>query len=160
MHSFKTILYPTDFSEPSAFAFRTACTLARDYGGRIVALHVAEPLYAVAGIGALIVPAESDRTAQLEKLRRIRPDGPGVLMEYRVAQGSPSEEIISVAKDIGADVIVLGTHGRRGLSRLLMGSVAELVLRGAPCPVIAVKPAPQPAKAATETVCEVGPAGG
>lgn len=158
MLPFKTILFPTDFSATSAFAFRMACALARDYGSRIVLLHVAEPPYAISEIGPLVMPIDIDRITLEAKMRQIRPEYPQVVLDYRLAQGSPPEEIINAAQDIGADVIVLGTHGRRGLSRLLMGSVAELVLRGASCPVIAVKAPPPPVKAAgTDNVCEVAP---
>lgn len=160
MYPFKTILFATDFSETSAFAFQTACALARDYGSRIVAVHVAEPPYAVSDMGLLVIPTDVDRAALNEKLHAIRPADSKVMIEYRLAQGDPADEIVRAADDVGADVVVVGTHGRRGISRLLMGSVAELILRSAPCPVVTVRlPAsPAPAVAAAKT-CEAACAG-
>jgi nucleotide-binding universal stress UspA family protein len=64
---------------------------------------------------------------------------PGVEAERRLEEGDPVEAILRVAEEIGADLIVMGTHGRTGLSRLFMGSVAEQVLRRAPCPVLTLK---------------------
>jgi nucleotide-binding universal stress UspA family protein len=69
-------------------------------------------------------------------------------MEYKLAKGDPASPIIKVAEEMACDLIVLGTHGRTGLGRVLMGSVAEHVMRSAPCPVLVVKgkqlPHPQP----------------
>ena len=72
---------------------------------------------------------------------------PGMEVEYRVAEGEPAAEVIRQARLLGANLIVMGTHGRTGLGRLLMGSVAEAVLRRAPCPVLTLK-APFPAAVA------------
>jgi nucleotide-binding universal stress UspA family protein len=87
-----------------------------------------------------------------QKLEKLSVADAEVRMERQLAEGSPSEEILRIAQQINADLIVLGTHGRSGLARVLMGSVAEDVLRKASCPVLTVKiPFPQ-----TEPVDEHG----
>jgi nucleotide-binding universal stress UspA family protein len=139
MLAIRTVLHPTDFSERSEFAFRLACSLARDYGGRLIVLHVAEPPMAVAGEGVLMLPPAFDLEPLRERLQQLRPGDPKVPVEHRLIQGDAATEILRVAEETKCDVIVLGTHGRTGLGRLLLGSVAEQVLRRAPCPVVTVK---------------------
>jgi nucleotide-binding universal stress UspA family protein len=139
MLGIRTILHPTDFSECSAFAFRLACSLARDYGARLIVLHVAEPPITVASEGMVMIPPPLDLEPIREKLRQIRPGDPAVPMEYCLVEGNAAPEILRVAEESHCDVIVLGTHGRTGLARLLMGSVAEQVVRRACCPVLMVK---------------------
>jgi nucleotide-binding universal stress UspA family protein len=139
----KTILHPTDFSERSEFAFRLACALARDHGARLLVLHVVVPavLY---GEGMVVLPPESYQRQAEEKLQRLHPYDPKVAVESRVAEGDPTQEILRVAQEANCDLIVMGTHGWTGLGRFLMGSVAEGVVRKAPCPVLTVKmPMPQ-----------------
>lgn len=139
------ILHPTDFSEHSGYAFRLACSLARDHGAQLIVLHV------VTTLGAELVPAgeaaaelqpEGYRHKLQEDLRRIQSPDPAVSVDHRLAEGDPAAEIVRVASETHCDMVVLGTHGRTGLQRLLMGSVAEQVVRKAPCPVLTVK-APQ-----------------
>lgn len=139
MLAIQTVLHPTDFSERSEFAFRLACSLARDYGARLIVLHVAEPPMAVAGEGVLMLPPTFDLEPLRERLQQLRPAEPKVPVEHRLIQGDAATEILRVAEETKCDVIVLGTHGRTGLGRLLMGSVAEQVVRRAPCPVVTVK---------------------
>jgi nucleotide-binding universal stress UspA family protein len=139
MLAIRTVLHPTDFSESSEFAFRLACSLAGDYGARLMVLHVAEPPMAVAGEGVLMLPPEADLEPLREKLQQLRPRGAKVQVEHRLVQGDAATEILRVAEETKCDVILLGTHGRTGLRRLLMGSVAEQVVRRAPCPVVTVK---------------------
>jgi len=140
MLALKTILHPTDFSPRSEYAFRLACSLARDHGARVLLLHVVTPQPAVS-YGEMIV--EPDGAAQVEQawqaLRQIKAPDPAVKLELRVEEGFAAAEIVRVAEETGADMIVLGTHGRSGLGRLLMGSVAEQVVRRAKCPVLTVK---------------------
>jgi nucleotide-binding universal stress UspA family protein len=134
-----TILHPTDFSEYSAHAFRLASALARDYGARLIALHVLVPPAVVYGEGMVVPDAEQQRDevrAQLEKLQAL---GGQVRVVPRLVEGAPVAEILRVAQETGADLILMGTHGRTGLRRLLMGSVAEQVVRQAACPVLTVK---------------------
>jgi nucleotide-binding universal stress UspA family protein len=136
----RTILHPTDFSEHAGYAFRLACALARDYGAKLVVLHVAEPPVAVYGEG-VIVPVYDPIHEELKvKLRKIRAPNPEeVEVEHRMVEGDPPEEILAVAKEHSCDLIIMGTHGRTGLRRLLMGSVAEEVVRKALCPVLTIR---------------------
>ena len=144
MLAIRTILHPTDFSERSEFAFRLACSLARDYGARLTVLHVTEPAMAVTCDGVLMFPPAVDVLPLRERLQQLRPPDPKVQVEHRVVEGNAAIEILRVAEETKCDMIVLGTHGRTGLGRLLMGSVAEQVLRRASCPVLTVKaPFPQ-----------------
>lgn len=142
---FKTILFPADFSESSKQALDLAKAVAVDCGARIIALHVGSPpLMVTDGVMAAPAPVsdEYDRQgleAQLQDF--VRPAGP-VTLEHRVVFGSPAEQILAHAEACHADLIVMGTHGRSGLGRLLMGSVAEHVLRKASCPVLLVKAGP------------------
>src|SRR5262252_8968738 len=121
----RTIVHPTDFTEPSHYAFQMACALARDYGAKVVVLHVyPTPVYPVVNAGVLPVPAEVPREKLLAELREI----------------TPPDSTIAVGRAlVDGDLIVMGTHGRGGLSRLVMGSVAEAVTRKANCPVLTVR---------------------
>jgi nucleotide-binding universal stress UspA family protein len=139
----RTILHPTDFSGPSEWAFRLACSLARDHGARLLALHVAPP--PVHGLARAHVE-EYDGLWQ-DLLRFQAPDLADQLA-HQLRHGHPLTEILRVARVTPCDLIVMGTHCRSGVGRLLMGSVAEAVVRRAPCPTITVKtPFPEPALA-------------
>jgi nucleotide-binding universal stress UspA family protein len=134
-----TILHPTDFSEQSEFAFRLACALARDYGARLVLLHVTPPPIVVYGGGPLTPepwPTEEEVQA---KLRELEGQAHRTRVESQAMVGDPVEMILRAAQETASDVIVMGTHGRTALARLLLGSVAEAVLRKSPCPVLTVK---------------------
>lgn len=138
MPAIRGILHPTDFSESSRPAFELACLLARDYAAELLLLHVIPPVLVAAPDGALIAqPEDPDRVRQ--RLEEIRPPDPRVTAGLRLAEGNPVEEIVRAAREVGADLVVMGTHGRGGLSRLLMGSTADGVMRTAPCPVLTVK---------------------
>jgi nucleotide-binding universal stress UspA family protein len=144
----KTILHPTDFSDRSAYAFQFACALARDYGARLVVAHVNVPEVVVYGEMLAPVPAVPvvDRQALLARLAKLQPSDPAVRVEHVLREGDPAREILDLARELACDLIVLGTHGRTGFHRLLMGSVAEEVSRKAPCPVLTVKtPLAEPA---------------
>jgi len=134
-----TILHPTDFSDRSEFAFRLACALARDYGARLVLLHVAPLPVVVYGEGIVPPPPDDFLERLEEKLHRLQVPDPRIHVEYRLKEGDPVTEILGTAQDIHPDLIVMGTHGRTGLGRLLMGSVAEQVVRQAVCPVVTVR---------------------
>jgi nucleotide-binding universal stress UspA family protein len=139
MLAIRSILHPTDFSERSEYAYRLACSLARDYSARLLIVHVCPPAVAVYGDMILAPPAGTDFQEVKDKLLRLQGPDSRVLAEHRLEEGVPAEEILRVAQECKSDLIVMGTHGRRGLRRLLMGSVAEQVMRNAPCPVITVK---------------------
>jgi len=136
-----TILYPTDFSEEAATAFDVACALAREGQARVVVLHVERPPLATLGgtAGVPPLPNEYDRERLEEQLRLIRAPEAGIQVEHRLEFGEPEAVILAVAEQIGADLIIMGTHGRTGLRRLLMGSVAEHIVRRASCPVLTVR---------------------
>ncbi len=143
MLTVKTILHPTDFSACSDFAFRVACSLARDYGARVVVLHVAPP--PVIGYGEGVIPpapAEFEEALRTQ-LEQVQPRDPRIPVTHLFVEGNAAHEILEAARDETADVIVLGTHGRTGLGRVVLGSVAEHVMRKAPCPVLTIK-APLP----------------
>jgi nucleotide-binding universal stress UspA family protein len=132
-----TILHPTDFSEQSRYALALARTLARGCGARLILLHVGAP-WAVVGHADLIPVLTANQEELKEQLRRLTPDA-DFRVEHRFERGDPASEILRVAQETHADLIVMGTHGRTGMGRLLMGSVAEQVLRQAACPVVMVK---------------------
>lgn len=140
MLSIHTILHPTDFSDAAAQSLQLARSLARDYGAKLVILGVVEPMPPVSEI---YVPV-GEMAGQVEELRRqvakIASTIGDVPVEQHALQGSPGHSIVAVAEECQADLIVMGTHGRSGLSRLVMGSIAEYVMRHAHCPVLTVKP--------------------
>jgi nucleotide-binding universal stress UspA family protein len=153
----RTILHATDFSDHSNYAFRLACSLARDYGARLIVLHVAEPPVVIHPEG-VVVPFPSDFKDQLwRELQLLQSDKPKVTVEPCLADGEVVPEILRVAGESRCDLILMGTHGRTGLSRLLMGSVAEQVVRKAPCPVLTVKlprPVSHPAREAVAATAD------
>jgi nucleotide-binding universal stress UspA family protein len=135
----QTILYPTDLSESSQPALGVAFSLARDYRARLIVLHVA-------ALGQAIPYSEFERMLRESSIyRHVLEDElrhcqkPECSAEFQVEEGETADQIIRVARETGSDVIVMGSHGRTGLSRLLMGSVAEKTLRAAPCSVLLVK---------------------
>jgi nucleotide-binding universal stress UspA family protein len=151
----RTILHPTDLSENSAYAFELACTLARDYGAHLIVLHIMErPAAEYSGVMTAPPPpglsAEERRIAR-EKLAEVTPPDATIPIEHLLVEGDPAALILKVAEERHCDLIAMGTHGRRGLTRLLMGSVAEQVLRSAVCPVLTVKN-PHGSVASTELV--------
>jgi nucleotide-binding universal stress UspA family protein len=139
------ILHPTDFSDCATAAQTTALDLVRRLGGEIVLLQVLveTPLY---GESVLNMPtvrrvydaqrkwAEKTLEARAADLRQ-----GGTKASWRVQVGVPFEEIVKIADEERADMIVMGTHGRAGLNRALLGSIAERVIRLAPCPVLTVR---------------------
>jgi nucleotide-binding universal stress UspA family protein len=159
MFEIRTILYPTDFSDESAAAFGVACSLARKHGAEVVVLHVAPPM-TFGEFANQAQMAEEEEQLMEESLRPIQSPEPGVRVSHQLERGDAAELIVSVAQDLGSDLIVMGTHGRSGLSRLFMGSVAEQVLRTAPCPVLAVREAPVAAPAPRHVSLEQAPMNG
>jgi nucleotide-binding universal stress UspA family protein len=135
----RTILHPTDFSPNSRPAFELACSLARDYGARLVLLHVLSPLTIASESGTVTVEPPDTGRAAGEELEALRADLPGLRVDRFLRDGAAADEIVRLAGEVGCDLVVMGTHGRTGLRRLLMGSVAEEVARKAPCPVLTLK---------------------
>lgn len=154
MLAIKTILHPTDFSERSDCAFRLACALARDYKAKLVVVHAATMPMVGYPDGIILTASEDFRDEARAMLQKMNADVP---MERLLKEGEPVTAIVDTAKACHADVIVMGTHGWTGVTRLLLGSVAEGVLRLAPCPVLTVK-MPAVAENATPEKAELEPA--
>jgi universal stress protein A len=143
------ILYPTDFSETGRHALELATSLARDRGATLVIVHVEEPPMAYGGGDLYYGVEEPSREELLKALGQVVPTDPAVPCVHKLMIGDPAEAILKLAQEDQVELIVMGTHGRRGLTRLLMGSVAEAVVRRAPCPVLTVRqPATAPAASA------------
>jgi nucleotide-binding universal stress UspA family protein len=135
------LLYPTDFSTTGQTALEMATSLARDRGATLVIMHVEEPPLAYGG-GELYYGIEEPNRDDLKRmLSEVVPTDRGVACEHRLMIGSPATAIIEMAQRENVELIVMATHGRTGLTRLLMGSVAEEVVRKAQCPVLTVKSA-------------------
>jgi nucleotide-binding universal stress UspA family protein len=141
MIALKRILVPYDFSETSAAAVRYAVALARNFGAQLYFLHVGdraqtqfETEFPIGLEGAL---ADADRE---RLLRIVTPQEKSELNpEFAVRPGTPAAEVVRYAKDQDIDLIVMGTHGRGFVGHVVMGSVAEKVVRTAPCPVLTVR---------------------
>lgn len=138
MLGLKTILHPTDFSNQADHAFELAWCLARDHGACLVLLHVVPPPVCHAEELARR-PPDGYCEQMWHELIRLQPADSSVHVERILEEGDVAEIILRVARETKADMIVMGTHGRTRLARLLMGSVAEQVLRQAACPVLALK---------------------
>ncbi len=141
----KKILCPVDFSECSERALNYVCAFAEAYDAEVRLLHVLEAAGAVFAYNELDVPepelAQRLQAEYEERLRELteRIVRKGFSVSSEMVFGKPSVEIIQQARDWQADMIVLGTHGRTGLEHVLLGSVAEKVVRKAPCPVLTVR---------------------
>ncbi|HSD52464.1 MAG TPA: universal stress protein [Candidatus Methylomirabilis sp.] len=151
MITIKTILLPTDGSECSGKAMAYALSFAKQYDGRVVALHVIDRRWeeqtrvAFVEVGQDLT--QKIRSGYAEEARRILQEvvdagaRAGVPVETRVVTGIPFDDIVRIGAELPADLIIMGTHGRTGVSHLFMGSVAEKVVRRAPCPVLTVRQA-------------------
>ncbi len=133
------ILVPTDFSHTGDAAMKLATSLARDTGATLLIVHAEEPPTAYGG-GELYYGLPEPASDDLRKmLHKVEPTDSSVPFEHRLITGDPAHAIVRLAKEEGVDMIVMGTHGRSGLSRMLMGSVAEAIVRRAECPVLTYK---------------------
>jgi nucleotide-binding universal stress UspA family protein len=149
MIAFNKIVYPTDFSPAAEAAFDAAQRLARDSQALLLIVHVHDS--ATQPTPGTVVPpvtmggveysemAEKATERAREELQKVIPADPEIRFEHRLLHGVSSERIVELAEEAQADLIVMGTHGRGGLKRLLMGSVAELVVRNASCPVLTLR---------------------
>jgi nucleotide-binding universal stress UspA family protein len=145
------LLAPTDFSECSKDAVSYALELAQKFGAKLSLLHVVEPPpYSIEGPvpstvgGNLLHDLERQATAELAQ---VLPQAQVAEIEVTryVVIGSPFRKIIETTEAEEVDLIVMATHGRTGLSHLVMGSVAERVVRTAPCPVLTIRPSAEKA---------------
>jgi nucleotide-binding universal stress UspA family protein len=145
MIELKRILLPTDFSEQSGEATRYACALAEQFGAELHVVHVLEyhpgaPTFG-GGIAVSTLVEESKSAAEKGLQKVIDPNWEkGRQVVRATVSGAPFVEIIRYAKEHEIDMIVMGTHGRSGLVHVLLGSVAERVVRKSPCPVLTVRP--------------------
>ena len=140
---FKHILVPTDFGEPSGRAEKLALELAQSFNAMLTLLHAYEvPVYTYPQVDAIVVdlftPIEQAAREQLDRelaaLQLKIPNAKSILRS-----GIPWREILSVIDEIRPDLVVMGTHGRRGVTHALLGSVAEKVVRLSPVPVLTVR---------------------
>ena len=140
-----TIIHPTDFSDAAGGAEHQAVRLARALSAELILLHVLAEL----PLAGMQLPGTPDNESirarhrqEAEKALRARDSvirELGVSVRWIVREGAPAEAIVRAAVEERADLIVIGTHGRSGLDRLLIGSVADRVVRRAPCPVMTVR---------------------
>jgi nucleotide-binding universal stress UspA family protein len=134
----RKILFPTDFSAASQAAMQYATALARDSGATLLIVHV-EDLTPVMEDGLYLPPASVPNPEIKKMLEQVLPSDQQVPTEHILMLGTPATDILRLAEEHNVDMIVMGTHGRTGLGRMLMGSVAESIVRRAPCPVLTVK---------------------
>lgn len=144
MPQFNKILVPIDFSAPSENALEYAIALANKLGASIEVMHCYDLPILASPDGAIIAGPEVVRriidsaTDALDKL--VERHASGARLTSHLTQGPAPAAIVERAEELGADLVVLGTHGRTGLERLLLGSVAERVVRTSPVPVLTVHP--------------------
>jgi nucleotide-binding universal stress UspA family protein len=141
----RSILFPTDFSEGSSQALQYAADIARRYEAKLYLLYV---VHEIVEAGGWYVPHPSMDNVYKDLVKDAQKelDGYGLEelkglngIERRVLRGAPHEEIVKFASDNKTDLIIIGTHGRRGIDRILFGSTAAYVVRHAPCPVLTVR---------------------
>lgn len=143
--TFKKILVPVDFSEPSTLALDTAVALAKECGASLTIVHVYEPLAIAVPEGYQLFSEEQltqlfeEFQRQLAEQRKRAELAGAPQVDTELLHGFAVGEIQNFAEQCNFDLIVMGTHGRRGLSHALLGSVAERVVRLAPCPVLTVR---------------------
>jgi nucleotide-binding universal stress UspA family protein len=147
----RTILIPTDFSRCANYALPYAAAIARATNATIICVHVVEPIAPAVGYTGLAEPLPiADISEQLEdSAERELPklgecdECAGLNVEEVMVHGDAAAEIVRVAEEREVDLIVISSHGRTGLGRILFGSTAEAVVRHASCPVLVVKPPPE-----------------
>lgn len=148
MLTLNTILCPIDFSKIANNCLPYAKELARNSGATLILLNVIGENFTDAyGVETISIEhperSKKDAEAKLEKLaKEISEEISDNKIECIVLQGNATQIIVKIAAEKEADLIIMSSHGRTGLGRLLMGSVAEWVFRNAPCPVLMVKPTP------------------
>jgi nucleotide-binding universal stress UspA family protein len=148
----KTILVPSDFSEYADYAFTWALEMAEKWGAKVVVVNAAPMFSHLAYPESVymldLAKMEAELIADAEKKLRefiAKKGTSGVTVETRAVMGDPFWEICKAAEQNHADLIVMGSHGRTGLAHVLLGSVAERVVRHAPCPVLVARQ-PRPEK--------------
>ena len=142
----RRILHPTDFSTASAAAFAKAVEMAKAGRGELLLVHVMNPVMPVPGDGYISpkvydeIAASTKAWGQKQLAKRLaKAKAAGVRARGFLLEGVPHEQIVRIAKSRRADLVVMGTHGRSGLAKLFLGSVAGRVVAAAPCPVLTVR---------------------
>jgi nucleotide-binding universal stress UspA family protein len=143
----RVMLHPTDFSPASGAAFKRAVRDARADGAQLLLVHVLSPVVMPFAGGEIMSPqtyADVQRSIEAYGQKQLgnlvaKAKAAGVRVRGLLLEGVAADAIVRVARSKRADVIVMGTHGRSGLTRLLMGSVAQRVVGTAPCPVLTVR---------------------
>lgn len=147
MAKIKRVLVPIDFSPPSMKALDYAADFAKPLGAELCVLFVIEPIYyavpdlagaAAGSVGGLLDEQRKSAKQQLERLQT-RYARRNIKLRALQQTGTPYQAIVDAAKTLRADLIVMSTHGRTGVSHMLMGSVAERVVRTAVCPVLTIR---------------------
>ena len=139
-YPFRRILSPVDFDENSLAALDVAAQIARDNDGMVLLFHVVPMIVAPTGMPIYVDLYKGQEEAAREKLKEVATKRlRGVKHELLTQMGETAGAILSAARRHAADLIVMATHGRRGLARVVLGSVAEMVLRNAPCPVLCAR---------------------
>lgn len=146
MIAIKNVLVATDFSGPSESAVNYARAMARSFGASLHVIHVFEPLWITSAdvvgggvaLATMVQGLEDAARKQLEESVTEEDRRELHAVAVTLTSESPAREIAHYASEHKVDLVVIGTHGRSGLSRLLIGSVAEKVVRLAPCPVLTV----------------------
>ena len=133
------LIVPTDFSPSSELALTAATGLARRFRAHLTLVHVVDVPEEFSELNAAAYMRVMETTVQREmETRRRRVEEAAVPVDTLVVRGAAAQTIVDTARSKGVDLIVMGTHGRTGLQHLLIGSVAERVVRLAPCPVMVV----------------------
>lgn len=167
--AFQKILVATDYSEVAQRALRVAGALAAKIGAEVRVLNVIDPrgvnmsfreLATYVNVGEMLDAMRKAAASEMPKVVAAAHVPSGVMVSTEIVEGIPAEEIIEAAKRFGADVIVCGTHGRSGFSRLFFGSVAAKLVRMAHRPVLTVGPLEAGTETETETEAGPKPAGG
>lgn len=142
----RRILHPSDFSRASGVAFKKAVELAKSDRAELMLVHVMSPIAPIAGEGYVSPKmyediAASSRAWAQKQLDRLlaKTKTAGVRAKSYVLEGVAHDQIARIARSRHADLIVMGTHGRSGLAKLFLGSVAGRVVAAAPCPVLTVR---------------------
>lgn len=141
----KKILFTTDFSEGTAHAMKYAIGMAKQFGARLIILHVVHNIFAYPGLHIPhesfdIMNTELEDSAKKAMQRLCLTAGDSCKdIDSTVVHGVPYEEILKYAADKKIDLLIIGTHGRKGLDRVLLGSTAERIVRSAQCPVLTIR---------------------
>ena len=137
LFNLKRILVPVDFSDCSKYALQYANALAKQSGAELQLLHIVEPYPAVPEMYPVDVETLQDARSGLDTLHKELADVVPVKTVLRT--GTPYLEIAQAAQDLKSDLIIISTHGRKGITRMFLGSTTERVVRHAPCPVLVVR---------------------